>query len=83
MPTSEASFQARIDHLVQDMLTRGIRLEEAAREFEHRYIAKALEKCDGCKLDAAKLLGLHRNTLASRLANHEPKARRRRKRARR
>ena len=38
-------------------------LEEAVQKFEADFIKKALEKAGGKKNKAAKMLGIHRNTL--------------------
>ena len=50
--------------LVQQMIDRGIRFEEAQREFEKTFIARALTKTDYNVWTAAKMTGLHRNTLS-------------------
>ena len=46
MPLREA-----LERLVDDMVTKGVRYEDAQREFEKRFIAHVLEKSDGnlCK----------------------------------
>ena len=50
------------------MFDKGIRLEDAREEFERHYIDRALEATDGSLTRAATLLGVHRNTLARKLA---------------
>jgi DNA-binding NtrC family response regulator len=42
---------------------QAVSLDEAVLKFEADFIKKALEKTDGKKGEAAKLLGIHRNTL--------------------
>jgi Fis family transcriptional regulator, factor for inversion stimulation protein len=61
----------RLDHLVQEMFDRGIRLEDAVREVERRFIALALDASDGHIGDAAARLGLHRNTLSRKVAEYK------------
>jgi len=57
------------------MVERGIMLEEAVVEFEKKFIRRALERANGNQSRAAKVLGIHRNTLsrkvdAYKLDNH-------------
>lgn len=51
------------------MIDKGIKFEDAKREFEKRFIAAALEKNGGNKTKAAILLGIHRNTIHNKLNN--------------
>jgi DNA-binding NtrC family response regulator len=53
--------------LVQEMLDRGIRYEEAQKEFERMFITRALVKSDFNVCKAAKMTGLHRNTLSRKM----------------
>ncbi len=41
----------------------GLPLKRATQQFEAEFIRKAIEKAGGSKVKAAKLLGIHRNTL--------------------
>ncbi len=59
-----------LDHLVDEMVTKGIRYEDAQREFEKRFIAHVLVKADGNLCRAADLLGMHRNTLSRKIAEY-------------
>ncbi|MBI4885938.1 MAG: hypothetical protein HY824_02490 [Acidobacteria bacterium] len=52
------------------MVARGVRYEDAHREFEKRYIAGALARAGGSVGKAAELLGLHRNTLSRKVAEY-------------
>ena len=56
-----------LDALVQEMLDRGIRFEEAQKEFERMFITRALVKSDFNVCKAAKMTGLHRNTLSRKM----------------
>jgi DNA-binding NtrC family response regulator len=60
----------QLERLVEDMMQKGIRYREAHREFEHRFITCALTRSDGNLCQAAKLLGIHRNTLSRKIAEH-------------
>jgi Fis family transcriptional regulator len=63
-------MQERLDRLVEEMYTRGIRFEDATREFEKRFIVHVLTKADGNIRRAADLLGIHRNTLSRKLIEY-------------
>ena len=60
----------QLDHLVDEMVTKGVRYDAAHREFEKRYIAHVLSKADGNLCKAADLLGMHRNTLSRKIAEY-------------
>lgn len=70
-----------LERLVDEMVSRGVRFEDATREFEARFIARALAGCDGNIGQAAQQLGLHRNTLTRRMAASRPAAGPRNRRA--
>ena len=59
--------------LVQQMIDRGIRFEEAQREFERTFIARALTKTNHNVTKAAKMTGLHRNTLSRKMSEYKIK----------
>ena len=56
-----------LEKLVGEMVDRGIRFDDAQREFEKRFIARVLQSHDGNLGKAAKTLGVHRNTLTRKL----------------
>jgi DNA-binding NtrC family response regulator len=60
----------QLDGLVGEMVARGVHYEEAHREFEKRFIAHVLAKSEGSLCKAADLLGMHRNTLSRKIAEH-------------
>jgi Fis family transcriptional regulator, factor for inversion stimulation protein len=60
----------QLDHLVDEMITKGVRYEDAHREFEKRFIAHVLSKSEGNLCKAADLLGMHRNTLSRKLTEY-------------
>ena len=60
----------QLEQLVQQMLDLEIRYEDARREFERCFITRALARTRGNLCRAAALLGLHRNTLARKMAEH-------------
>jgi DNA-binding NtrC family response regulator len=64
-----------MEQLIQEMVTRGIRFPEAQREFERRFIARVLAGADFNLGRAADTLGIHRNTLSRKIAQHRLKRR--------
>jgi DNA-binding NtrC family response regulator len=63
----------QLEKLVQDLLDKGIRYDDARREFEKVFIAKALQRSKGNVGDAAELLGMHRNTIARKITEYRIK----------
>jgi Fis family transcriptional regulator, factor for inversion stimulation protein len=63
----------QLDSLVQQMLERGVRYDDARREFEKVFITRALQRSGGSVGDAAELLGIHRNTVTRKMAEYRIK----------
>jgi DNA-binding protein Fis len=63
-------MREELDRLVVEMVTKGIRYEDAHREFEKRFIAYVLTHVDGNLCKAADVLGMHRNTLSRKLTEY-------------
>jgi Fis family transcriptional regulator, factor for inversion stimulation protein len=61
----------KLESLVAEMIERRIYLDEALGEFEKRFIQNALVKTRGNQTKAAKVLGVHRNTLNRKIAQHK------------
>jgi DNA-binding NtrC family response regulator len=57
----------QLEALVGQMVDRGIRFDEAINEFEKRFIRRALDRSNGNQSRAARLLGIHRNTLSRKM----------------
>jgi DNA-binding NtrC family response regulator len=57
--------------LVQQMIDRGILFEDAQREFERTFITRALTKTRFNVCKAAKMTGLHRNTLSRKMTTYK------------
>ena len=62
-----SAMREQLERLVDEMVSKGIRFEDAQREFEKRFIAHVLTKFDGNLCKAADVLGMHRNTLSRKL----------------
>ena len=61
----------QLESLVRQMLDRGVRYDDARKEFEKVFITRALERSSGSVGDAAELLGLHRNTVPRKMAEYK------------
>ncbi len=62
-----------LDTLVQHMIDRGILFDDAQREFEKMFITRALAKTNYNVCKAAKVTGLHRNTLSRKMSAYRIK----------
>ena len=64
-------MKQRFDGLVGDLLKATFFLEEAVEVLEHTMIAKVLQATEGNQSQASKLLGIHRNTLKTKMAKYQ------------
>jgi transcriptional regulator with PAS, ATPase and Fis domain len=64
-------MRARLEALIDEMLDGHILLAEALSEFEKVYIKKALSRNKSHLSKTAKTLGVHRNTVAKRVAFYQ------------
>jgi Fis family transcriptional regulator len=63
----------RLQKLVDEMVDKGVRFDDAVCEFEKRFIAKVIGQCDGSLTRAADELGIHRNTLSRKMGEYRIK----------
>jgi Fis family transcriptional regulator len=61
----------QLEALVGQMVEKGILFEEAIGEFEKRFIRRMLERAHGNQCRAAKMLGIHRNTLSRKIGEYK------------
>jgi len=61
----------QLEALVTEMVDKGIRFEEAKREFEKRFIARVLQRHRGNLSRAAADLKIHRNTLGKKIGEYK------------
>ena len=64
-------MRARLEALIDEMLDGHILLAEALSEFEKLYIKKALSRNKEHLSKTAQALGIHRNTIAKRVADYQ------------
>ena len=73
----------QLEALVNRMIDNGILYSDALVEFEKRFIERILQRHNGNQSRAAKVLGIHRNTLSRKVEelglDHQPKRRRSRR----
>jgi DNA-binding NtrC family response regulator len=67
---SSPALRDLLERLVSAMVHGRITLDEGRRAFEIRFIQQVLEEHDGHIGDAAERLGIHRNTLARKIAEY-------------
>jgi len=60
-----------LESLVAEMIEKRIFLDEAVEVFEKKFIQAALQQARGNQSKAAGVLGVHRNTLSRKIANHK------------
>jgi len=65
----------QLEALVLQMVRGGIRYGEAVREFKKAFLTKVLVENRGNQCQAAKILGMHRNSLGRTLADLKMDAR--------
>ena len=68
-------MRARLEALIEEMLDGQLMLDEALTEFEKLYIQKALARNKEHLSRTAAKLGIHRNTLAKRVAAYRTQER--------
>ena len=63
----------QLNRLVDGMVSKGILYEDARQEFERRFISRALTRSKGNLGRAAKMIGIHRNTLSRKVSEYRLK----------
>lgn len=69
-------MKEQLDTLVGQMVDRGIQFDEAVNEFEKKFIKRVLDRSRGNQSRAARLLGIHRNTLSRKIGLYKLDSRR-------
>ena len=67
------------DDLVDHLLESGLFMEQAVEILEQTLIARAVERTEGNRRAASKLLGIHRNTLQRKITEYKLEDQRQRK----
>ena len=66
---AEKTLNGRLCQIVQEMVHRGLSLEQARGEFERQFILASLASHEGSIGRSAKSLGIHRNTLRNKVSS--------------
>ena len=64
-------MKEKFESLVEHLVGSGFFLEEAVEILEKTMIARALERTAGNRCNAAKQLGIHRNTLQRKMVEYQ------------
>ena len=64
-------MREQMERLIREMVDRGIRFEDGLRAFERAFVSEVLTRSNGSLTGAAKTLGIHRNTLSRKIAEHK------------
>jgi DNA-binding NtrC family response regulator len=67
------AMREQLERLIDEMVSKGVRYDEAQREFEKKFIAQVLAQADGNLGRAADVLGMHRNTLSRKVSEYRLK----------
>lgn len=68
MTRTTETLNGRLTTLVEEIVSRGLTLEQARREFERQFIVTSLRQHEGSIGRCADSLGMHRNTLRNKLS---------------
>jgi DNA-binding NtrC family response regulator len=63
----------RLEALVEEMVDKGVRFDDAVHEFEKRFISRVLNRRAGSLTKTADTLGMHRNTLSRKMGEYKIK----------
>jgi DNA-binding NtrC family response regulator len=66
---AESNLNGRLYQIVDELVRRGMTLEQARREFERQFIVAALKSNRGNFCQSARSLGVHRNTLRNKVSD--------------
>ena len=66
---AEQTLNGRLFQIVDELVHRGVTLEQARREFERQFIVASLKCNRGNFCRSARSLGVHRNTLRNKVSD--------------
>ncbi len=69
MALRNRNLNGRLFEIVDELVRRGVPLDQARREFERQFIVAALRNHDGNLSQSAQSLGVHRNTLRNKVCS--------------
>lgn len=66
---ADQNLNGRLYQIVDELVRRGVTLEQARREFERQFIVASLKSNRGNFCRSARSLGVHRNTLRNKVSD--------------
>jgi DNA-binding NtrC family response regulator len=66
---ADQTLNGRLYQIVDELVCRGVTLEQARREFERQFIVASLKSNRGNFCRSARSLGVHRNTLRNKVSD--------------
>ena len=66
---ADQTLNGRLYQIVDELVHRGVTLEQARREFERQFIVASLKSNRGNFCRSARSLGVHRNTLRNKVSD--------------
>jgi DNA-binding NtrC family response regulator len=66
---ADQNLNGRLFQIVDELVRRGVTLEQARREFEKQFIVASLKCNRGNFCRSARSLGVHRNTLRNKVSD--------------
>lgn len=63
----KANLHQQLTLIVDELVTSGVTLEQARKEFERQFIVASLKSNEGSLSRSAASLGVHRNTLRNKV----------------
>ncbi len=66
---ADQNLNGRLYQIVDELVRRGVTLEQARREFEKQFIVASLKSNRGNFCRSARSLGVHRNTLRNKVSD--------------
>lgn len=69
LAVADQTLNGRLFQIVDELVRRGLTLEQARREFEKQFIVASLKSNRGNYCRSARSLGVHRNTLRNKVCD--------------
>lgn len=66
---AKRNLNGRLYTIVDELVRRGVTLDQARREFEKQFIVAVLKTNDGNLSRSAETIGVHRNTLRNKVCD--------------
>jgi DNA-binding NtrC family response regulator len=62
------TLDGQLQRIIDELVSKGIPLETARKEFERKYVVTAVTRASGNMGQAARSLGIHRNTPRAKIS---------------